>query len=195
MTMAVNVLAPFVLTRSLLPCLVRGNEPRIITTSSVSQSRTLPNAANSPFEPTSPYSAHASYSHSKLGDLLFTVQLARVLSSYAPKGEDDDSVASHLLDNIRRIQCLTMDPGTVNTKMLLGGWGPCGISVTDANNTYELATMARYAHGASGASSGSYHFGWGMSRDAHDDAKLARFWNAMSDCTGVRYDDLLRDCL
>lgn len=193
MTMAVNVLAPFVLTRLLLPCLVRGNEPRIITTSSVSQSRTLPNL-NSLFEPSLPYSAHSSYSHSKLGDLLFTVQLAKVLSSYAPKEEDLPLRSSHLLDNLRRIQCLTMDPGTVNTKMLLAGWGPCGISVNDANNTYKLATMAEYAHGASGAKSGSYHFGWGMSRDAHDGTKLVDFWNMMSDCTDISYDDLSRDC-
>jgi NAD(P)-dependent dehydrogenase (short-subunit alcohol dehydrogenase family) len=42
MTMAVNVLAPFVLTRRLLPCLIRGEDVRIITTSSISQSRTSP---------------------------------------------------------------------------------------------------------------------------------------------------------
>ncbi len=86
-----------------------------------------------------------------------------------------------------------MDPGTVNTKMLLAGWGPCGMSVNDANNSYELATMAKYAHGA-GVPSGSYHFGWGMSRDAHDETKLVDFWNKMSDCTGISYDDLSRYC-
>ncbi|KAL3827438.1 hypothetical protein ACHAXA_003172 [Cyclostephanos tholiformis] len=227
-TMTINVLAPFVLTRLLLPCLVRGNEPRIITTSSVSQSRTMPNLNSLfarrifdnerreenddggktrdddrryDFEPLSPYSAHSLYSHSKLGNLLFTVQLARVLSNYDPRGEEgvptsrSSTSSSHLLNNLRRIQCLTMDPGTVNTKMLLAGWGPCGISINDANNTYKLATMDEYAYGAKGARSGSYHFGWGMSQDANDDGKLVDFWNKMTECTGVRYDDLSRDCL
>ena len=215
-TLAVNVLAPFVLTRALLPCLVRGENARIVTTSSVSQSRTLPDLdrlfARSlwdgdewrkndggdrtsdhhyDFEPL-PYSAHSSYSHSKLGDLLFTVQLARVLSSYRPP--DEDVVSRTTLDALRRIQCLTMDPGTVNTKMLLAGWGPCGIPVRDADNTYKLATGDDYAFGARGAMSGSYHFGWGTSEYASDVARLIDFWNKLADCTGVSYDDLSRDC-
>ena len=215
-TMAVNVLAPFALTRALLPCLVRGEESRVITTSSVSQSRTLPDLdrlfarrlggggeerkndgddrtsdRRYDFEPL-PYSAHSSYSRSKLGDLLFTVQLARVLSSYRPP--EEDVVSRTTLDALRRIQCLTMDPGTVNTKMLLAGWGPCGIPVRDADNTYKLATGGEYAFGARGAKSGSYHFGWGTSDYASDDARLDDFWNKLSDCTGVSYDDLSRDC-
>jgi NAD(P)-dependent dehydrogenase (short-subunit alcohol dehydrogenase family) len=215
-TLAVNVLAPFVLTRALLPCLVRGEDARVITTSSVSQSRTLPdldrlfartnfgggegednndgdqtNDHHYDFEPL-PYSAHSSYSHSKLGDLLFTVQLARVLSSYRPP--EENVVPRTTLDAIRRIQCLTMDPGTVNTKMLLAGWGPCGIPVRDADNTYKLATGDEYASGASGAKSGSYHFGWGTSDYAKDDRRLVDFWNKLSDCTGVSYGDLWRDC-
>jgi NAD(P)-dependent dehydrogenase (short-subunit alcohol dehydrogenase family) len=31
-----------------------------------------------------------------------------------------------------QITCNCLDPGTVNTKMLLAGWGPCGINVRDA---------------------------------------------------------------
>ena len=30
------------------------------------------------------------------------------------------------------ITCNCLDPGTVNTKMLLAGWGPCGIDVEQA---------------------------------------------------------------
>jgi NAD(P)-dependent dehydrogenase (short-subunit alcohol dehydrogenase family) len=214
-TLAVNVLAPFVLTRALLPCLIRGSDVRIVTTSSVSQSRTLPdldslfarrvdgemrnddgtNDQYHDFEPL-PYSAHSSYAHSKLGDLLFTVQLSRLLSSYRPPEEvlSRTTSAPLLLENLRRIQCLTMDPGTVNTKMLLAGWGPCGIPVGEANNTYKLATSDEYAFGARTAKSGSYHFGWGTSDYARDDVRLVDFWNKLSDCTGVSYDDLSRDC-
>ena len=35
---------------------------------------------------------------------------------------------------------ITMDPGTVNTKMLLAGWGRCGMEVQDATDTFMLAT-------------------------------------------------------
>lgn len=37
-----------------------------------------------------------------------------------------------------QVNCL--DPGTVNTKMLLAGWGPCGINVSGADNQLHLAT-------------------------------------------------------
>ncbi len=205
-TMAVNVLASFVLTRKLLPALVRGNEARIITTSSISQSWQLPdldslfarklgkNDSCYDHKPLS-YSAHSSYSHSKLGDHMITAQLAKLLSGY----ELDSNVRSNLddrqinlLNNMRKIQCLTMDPGTVNTKMLLSGWGPCGIDVESADNTYNLATSEYYAHGR--VENGSYHFGGGGSRDTRDTAKLEKFWNKLSECTGINYEDL-SDCL
>eukprot|EP00986_Skeletonema_menzelii_P013751 scaffold8341_cov135-Skeletonema_menzelii.AAC.1 len=196
-TMTINVLAPFVLTRKLLPCLVRGNEPRILTTSSISQSRLLPDMKklfakkvgkkDFDIEPL-PYSAHSFYSYSKLGDLLFTVQLANVLSSYQIDHSTSADNPQKLLENMRRIQCLTMDPGTVNTKMLLAGWGPCGIPVSKANNTYKLATGEKYAWG--NVDNGSYHFGWGESRDANNKSKLKEFWIELSRCTGHDYDDL-----
>lgn len=203
-TMAVNVMAPFVLTRKLLPLLVRGNQVRIITTSSISQSWQLPdldslfarklNEKDYDNKPLS-YSAHSSYSHSKLGDLMITAQLARLFSNY----QVDSSVEIYLndtqrklLDNMRRIQCLTMDPGTVNTKMLLAGWGPCGISVRNANNTYKLATDESYAYGR--VENGSYHFGGGGSRDARDTSKLDQFFHKLSRCTGFDYGDL-SDCV
>ncbi len=195
-TMAINVLAPYVITRKLLPCLVRGDKARIITTSSISQSSALPDVHrlfariegstydNDPL----PYSAHSSYSHSKLGDLLFTVKLARVLANYQlGKGSQ-----ANLLEKMHHIQCLTMDPGTVNTKMLLAGWGACGIPVSKATNTYKLATSPDYAFGR--VESGSYHFGYRGSSDAKNDTKLNAFWKKLEECTGCSYDDL-SDCL
>lgn len=92
-TLAVNVLAPFVLTRKLLPCLARGDGARIVTTSSISQSWALDVSYYDKKPPDYSASAHSSYSHSKLGDLLFTARLAELLSPH-------------------EIQCLTMDPGT-----------------------------------------------------------------------------------
>mmetsp|Transcript_44326 Transcript_44326/g.93111 ORF Transcript_44326/g.93111 Transcript_44326/m.93111 type:complete len:351 (+) Transcript_44326:35-1087(+) len=198
-TMAINVLAPFVLTRRLLKCLVRGEDARIITTSSISQSSTCPDIdslfarklPNGNYDVKSlSYSAHSFYSYSKLGDLLFTSKLAKLLASYQHVPGDTEQLQG-LLDNMRTIQCLTMDPGTVNTKMLLAGWGPCGISVKDANNTYKLATGEEYAFGRE--ESGSYHFGWRASPDSKNDSKLREFWSKLSDCTGVSYDDF-SDC-
>ena len=115
MTWAVNVMAPFLLTRKLLPLVANSQEdcPRIITTSSISQSSSLPNLEDLFETDGSTKSAHSAYSHSKLGDLMITVQLAKILKAH----EDE---------RYHKIKCLTMDPGTVNTKMLLAGWGPCG---------------------------------------------------------------------
>eukprot|EP00978_Attheya_sp_CCMP212_P013479 scaffold33893_cov61-Attheya_sp.AAC.1 len=117
-TWAVNVMAPFLLTRRLLPLLMRGDKPRIITTSSISQSDTLPEDMAELFtkgEENIHKNTHRAYSHSKLGDAMFTKKLARLLSSQKDP-------------RLSEIKCLTMDPGTVNTKMLLAGWGRCGIS-------------------------------------------------------------------
>ena len=203
-TMAVNVLAPFILTRKLLPCLVRGKKSRIITTSSISQSYQLPyvdrlfarklsDGGSSDYEPLS-YSAHSFYSHSKLGDYMFTVRLADILSDYKLQSSVDKNLSDSqrgLLNNMRTIQCLTMDPGTVNTKMLLAGWGPCGINVKSANNTYKLATSDDYAFGK--VENGSYHFGGGGSRDARDKKKMDELWRKLSACTGYDYEDL-SDC-
>jgi NAD(P)-dependent dehydrogenase (short-subunit alcohol dehydrogenase family) len=38
------------------------------------------------------------------------------------------------------LQVNTLDPGTVNTKMLLAGWGRIGIDVGSADNTFKLLT-------------------------------------------------------
>ena len=35
---------------------------------------------------------------------------------------------------------LSCDPGTVNTKMLIAGWGKCGIDVENANDEFYLTT-------------------------------------------------------
>lgn len=175
MTWAVNVMAPFVLTRRLLPLIEASRDPcpRIITTSSISQSWSLPNLDDLfAVDTTKPKSAHAAYSDSKLGDYMFTIQLAKILkSSNNP--------------NYQRIKCLTMDPGTVNTKMLLAGWGPCGIPVRRANNTYKLAT----SYGAQ-QESGTYHFGGGGSQDGKDSKKLQDLWKYLENATGCTYGDL-----
>lgn len=56
------------------------------------------------------YSNHDAYSLSKLAVMLFTAELAHRIGGGLPTVN-------------------TLDPGTVNTKMLYAGWGPCGIDL------------------------------------------------------------------
>ena len=56
------------------------------------------------------FSSHASYSLSKLASQFFTKDLSERVKS-------------------RGLTANCLDPGTVNTKMLFAGWGPCGISI------------------------------------------------------------------
>jgi NAD(P)-dependent dehydrogenase (short-subunit alcohol dehydrogenase family) len=175
MTWAVNVMAPFLLTRRLLPLIVASRDdcPRIITTSSISQSNTLPPLEELFAITDQPKSEHRAYSDSKLGDFLFTVELVNRFQQQSPS------------KRISKIKCLTMDPGTVNTKMLLAGWGACGIPVNRADNTYQLAT--EYGRQQP---SGSYHFGGAGSRDSKDPIKLRALFAKLEECTGCTYDDI-----
>jgi NAD(P)-dependent dehydrogenase (short-subunit alcohol dehydrogenase family) len=171
-TWAVNVLAPFKLTRLLLPLLAKGRAPRVVTTSSISQSYALPEGLEEVGLAGGAHSgAHAAYSLSKLGDYLFTVGLAARL-----RASSSEALAG--------TKCLTMDPGTVNTKMLLAGWGACGIPVAVADNTYRLAATEEGGK----LESGSYSYGGSGSRDAKDPAKVDALWALMEEQTGVSYD-------
>lgn len=168
-TWAINVLAPFVLTRSLLPLLGKGDAPRIITTSSISQSSRIDLAkVQSVIK-----SAHEAYSLSKLGDMMFTAGLAKRL----------DASTKYQSQGIR---CVTMDPGTVNTKMLLAGWGAIGIPVDRADRTYDLAVTDTALEGPNGG----YFFGGTGSADGRDTAKIDELWAVLEDQTGVTYADL-----
>jgi len=100
-TWQVNVLAPFLLTSKLIPCVEKSEMRRVIMVSSISQSSSLD---FSNLQQEKGYSAHNAYSISKLADAMIAYELAERLES---KG----------------ITVNTLDPGTVNTKMLLEGWG------------------------------------------------------------------------
>mmetsp|Transcript_8565 Transcript_8565/g.16885 ORF Transcript_8565/g.16885 Transcript_8565/m.16885 type:complete len:213 (+) Transcript_8565:510-1148(+) len=125
LTFAVNVLAPFVLTSMMLSTLLangrnRSRSSRIVIASSVSQSWKLPEDYwDDPQYLKRSYSAHGAYSESKLLDAMLTIEMAHRLNDVA--GIDTSIVT-----------CNCLDPGTVNTKMLLDGWGPIGIQVGNA---------------------------------------------------------------
>ncbi len=79
MTMAINHLAPFVLTRELLP-LIEQTQGRIITTSSGAHQMGTFNWDDW-MDEKSAYSSFKAYSKSKLANILFTRELARRVTS------------------------------------------------------------------------------------------------------------------
>ena len=151
MTFAVNVLAPFIVTSMLLPELTisastpkssfstssadatRTTNSRIVIASSISQSSSpiddwdnihlYRSSRRSP----SSYSAHRSYSESKLLDAMLAMEFHERLHQ---KGLLSSTTTT----------CNCLDPGTVNTKMLLAGWGRIGIDPEDALDQTWLCT-------------------------------------------------------
>ena len=79
------------------------------------------------------------------------------------------------IDAERDALVLSCDPGTVNTKMLLAGWGACGIAVDAADDEYALThTRAWSAH-----EHGTYFVGCVPTQceaDVYDDAQRAALW-------------------
>ncbi|KAI8474156.1 MAG: short-chain dehydrogenase-like protein [Monoraphidium minutum] len=158
-TWAVNVLAPFLLTALLIDKV----QAHVITTSSISASSHLDEGN---LQQERGYSAHSAYSASKLCNQVFTLRLARMLCD----------AGSPVLAN-------TLDPGTVNTKMLLAGWGRIGIEVGDANNTWSLAA-------APGGESGAYRVGGRAARPvpaAADAGLQERLWALWEEQAGERF--------
>ncbi len=133
LTFAVNVMAPWVITSNLLPQLLLSPPPstatedqsRIVIASSISQCYSIDHWDDLQCEKRN-YSAHRAYSESKLLDAMLAAEFATRLEGAGFER--------------KRITCNSLDPGTVNTKMLLAGWGPCGINVRDALDQTWLCT-------------------------------------------------------
>mmetsp|Transcript_12103 Transcript_12103/g.34020 ORF Transcript_12103/g.34020 Transcript_12103/m.34020 type:complete len:322 (-) Transcript_12103:80-1045(-) len=149
MTYAVNVLAPFLLT-SLIHDIVTA---RIVNTASISAASRLDlNNLNQE----KGFSSHNAYSLSKLLNIIFTFELAKRMKD-------------------RPFTVNTLDPGTVNTKMLLAGWGRIGISIEQATNEHFMCTSPDL-HGVSG----QYFVGNRQSRappPAYDEELRQTLWD------------------
>jgi NAD(P)-dependent dehydrogenase (short-subunit alcohol dehydrogenase family) len=165
LTFAVNVVAPFVVTSLLLPLLLK-QKSRIVIASSISQGRSIRYWEDMAYR-RRPYSAHAAYSESKLLVAALSMEMAARLQR-ASLGTD-------------RITCNCLDPGTVNTKMLLSGWGPCGIDVEDALDETWLCTSDEVE-----TKTGRY-FVHQMDRRAsefaYDERERARLWTVLRDAS------------
>lgn len=165
MTFAVNVMAPFVITSNLLPQLLQTDTSpsRLVLASSISQCGSIDHWDDLQCKKRR-YSTHRAYSESKLLDAMLTMEFAHLFES---SGFGTD-----------RITCNCLDPGTVNTKMLLAGWGPCGVDVENALDETWLSTSDEVTD-----VTGSY-FCSRRSRNASGDAykasERAKLWSFLS---------------
>jgi NAD(P)-dependent dehydrogenase (short-subunit alcohol dehydrogenase family) len=170
MTLAVNVLSVFMLCTELWPFLARASahagRARIVNVSSISHMDGGPSRPGGTIEWDNvqcerDYDGYAAYGLSKLLVIMTTYSLA--------VGECD-GVGGGAVD------VLTLDPGTVNTKMLLSGWGPCGIPVGSADDETWAATSPD-------AISGHYYVGRRSRRSAectYDADCRRRIWAILS---------------
>mmetsp|Transcript_16208 Transcript_16208/g.30867 ORF Transcript_16208/g.30867 Transcript_16208/m.30867 type:complete len:444 (+) Transcript_16208:667-1998(+) len=77
------------------------------------------------------------------------------------------------------VTCNCLDPGTVNTKMLLAGWGPCGIDVESALDETWLCSSDE-VQGVTGKYF-TYRSERPAARSAYDLAERKRMWSILSD--------------
>lgn len=113
MTFAVNHLAPFLLTRGLLPALRRARHARVVTVSSVAHRRGQMHWDDLQLFAFDDYRA---YAQSKLANVLFSNELARRL---APAGITSNS----------------LHPGVISTKLLHAGFDVVGASLEEGART------------------------------------------------------------
>lgn len=161
MTWAVNVLAPFLLTSLLLESV----KERIVNVSSISAGSNIDfDNLNQEKE----FSSHDSYSLSKLAMMMFNAELA-----------------GRLLKAGFKLSVNCLDPGTVNTKMLIAGWGSCGIDIKQANDEFFLATDPSVAD-----TTGSYFVHSrksSMRRPAQNAEQRRRLWDTLVEQTGAQW--------
>ena len=157
LTWAVNVLAPYVLTRRLLES--GAVRKHIVNVASISATGEF---VWDDLQLVKRYSDHAAYSMSKLASIAYTLGLSRRLR------EEGNQITANCLD-----------PGTVDTKMLAAGWACGGIPVDAADDEYWLATDAE-----AGQNTGRYYVGKretsvpraALNRDAQD-----RLWDILEE--------------
>eukprot|EP00188_Purpureofilum_apyrenoidigerum_P004120 Plantae.Rhodophyta-Purpureofilum_apyrenoidigerum.ctg452.p1 GENE.Plantae.Rhodophyta-Purpureofilum_apyrenoidigerum.ctg452~~Plantae.Rhodophyta-Purpureofilum_apyrenoidigerum.ctg452.p1 ORF type:complete len:299 (+),score=51.31 Plantae.Rhodophyta-Purpureofilum_apyrenoidigerum.ctg452:70-897(+) len=172
LTWAVNVLAPFTLTVKLLPLLRAASEARIINVASISHQDGGAGRRGGEFDfdnlqHENGYDMYSAYGLSKLAVITFTYEMAERLR--------DTTITVN-----------TCDPGTVNTKMLLAGWGRCGISTSTANDETFLATAPELKD-----QSGIYFVGRRKSRSAsstYDKQIRKKLWQELEAMTKVTFE-------
>jgi NAD(P)-dependent dehydrogenase (short-subunit alcohol dehydrogenase family) len=125
--MAVNYIAPFLLTLALLPWLKKSSDPRVVTVSSIAHQSGLIDFDNLNSE--RHFDAYQAYANSKLADMLFAGELARR--------------ETWLSSN-------SLHPGVIDTKLLHAGFSMTGASVVDGARTPVYLATSPAVRGVSG---------------------------------------------
>lgn len=155
-SLAVNVLAPFLLTSLLIDNVRASGAGRILITSSISAGS---NSKLSDLQCEVGWSDHTAYELSKLCDAMIAMEL------------------NERYGDAPRLTFHTMDPGTVDTKMLRAGWG-AGAPVRTATTSFEMLTRDRFQ--TSTGTGASYCCG-----EAADSRR--RLWLELAQLTGAVY--------
>lgn len=161
-TFAVNVAAPFMLAKELFPLLRATPESRMLIVSSISQSDGgRLDLDDLQLRQPGRWNAYRAYGWSKL-------QVAMVAAELSTRVSPEELLV------------YSCDPGTVNTKMLLAGWGRCGIDVNSADDEFELVKdFVPSRHG-------KYFVACRESRgspDVSDSEKRRRLWSGLEAVT------------
>lgn len=114
-TFAVNHLAHFSLSLQLLPLLLKSEQGRVITVSSMMH-KNSPRIEFDDLQEINSYMDYSAYALSKLANVLFSVELAQKL-----QGTNVTSNSLH--------------PGVINTKLLKAGFGMSGDPVEEGSKT------------------------------------------------------------
>jgi NAD(P)-dependent dehydrogenase (short-subunit alcohol dehydrogenase family) len=178
MTFAVNVLAPFALCGLLLPTLA-ANARRTGTKSSVLNVASISAAPAIDFDNLrceKMFSPHGSYAQSKACMKAFSYELYDRLARGALSGA-----------SVEDLNVFSCDPGTVNTKMLLAGWGRCGIETYEANDEFTIMVDDIERNGAK--HNGAYFVNAAPQprRSEAGDVDQAKLWRLLEQETGVVY--------
>ena len=165
-TFAVNVAAPFLLAAELFPLLRATPESRMLMVSSISQSDGGGlDLDDLQLRQPGRWNAYRAYGWSKLQVAMVAAELSARLSP-------------------EELLVYSCDPGTVNTKMLLAGWGRCGIDVSSANDEFELVRdFVPSRHG-------QYFVARRESRgspEVSDSERRRRLWATLETITGATF--------
>jgi retinol dehydrogenase 14 len=129
MTMAVNYLAPFLLTQLLLPLLHRSPDARVVHVSAALHTSGRIDLQD--FNGEKNFSGPAAYTNSKLAQVLFSRELARRTTEST-------------------LTSLSLHPGVVTTKMLKSAFGMTGVPVQEGARTSVFCSTEEALKGRSG---------------------------------------------
>jgi NAD(P)-dependent dehydrogenase (short-subunit alcohol dehydrogenase family) len=175
-TLAVNHLAPFLLTALLIDMIKASSPSRIITTSSVAHRGARIDFDDIQFE-RRPYSGIRAYGQSKLANILFTTELARRLERTG-------------------VTANCFHPGAVRTNLLQGNpwhyrlvWNTAGSFFLSPEKGADTAVYLASSPDVEGVT-GKYFVKRKQvepSGEAGDGEAAARLWRVSEELTGVQY--------